>query len=62
MKGDLQNILSTEPLDSYYQVVQWSIVRLMLIFQFILFFQSQSIDLKNAFDQADIPTGEPVFI
>ena len=24
--------------------------------------QSQSIDFKNAYDQADIPSGEPVFI
>ena len=34
----------------------------MLIFQCILGFQSQSIDFANAFAQADIPSGEPVFI
>ena len=37
-------------------------MRLMLIFQFILGLQSQSIDFTNAFAQADIPIGEPVFI
>ena len=34
----------------------------MLNFQCILSLQSQSIDFKNAFDQSDIPSGEPVFI
>ena len=34
----------------------------MLILQFILGLQSQSIDFANAFDQADIPSGETVFI
>ena len=33
-----------------------------MIFQCILGLQSQSIDFKNAFAQADIPSGEPVFI
>ena len=33
----------------------------MMIFQCILVFQSQSIDFKNEFDQADITSGEPVF-
>ena len=31
-------------------------------FQCILGFQSQSIDFTNAFAQADIPGGEPLFI
>ena len=35
---------------------------LVLILQCILGFQSQSIDFTNAFAQADIPSGEPVFI
>ena len=34
----------------------------MLIFQCILGLQSQSIDFTNAFAQADIPIGDPVFI
>ena len=37
-------------------------MRLMLILQFILGFQSQSIDFTNDFDQENIPSGEPVFI
>ena len=43
-------------------MVQWATVRLMLILQCILGFQSQSIDFTNAFTQEDIPSGEPVFI
>ena len=34
----------------------------MLILQCIIGFQSHSIDFTNAFDQADIPNGDPVFI
>ena len=34
----------------------------MLILQCILGLQSQSIDFTNAFTQADIPSGEPVFV
>ena len=34
----------------------------MLILQCILGLQSQSIDFTNAFAQAYIPSGEPVFI
>ena len=34
----------------------------MLILQFIIGLQSQSIDFTNAFSQADIPSGEPVLI
>ena len=37
-------------------------MRLILIFHFILGLQSQSIDFTDAFAQADIPSGEPVFI
>ena len=55
MRGDIQKILSTEPLNSYSPVVQWSIVRLMLFFLFIIGLQSQNSDFKNAFAQAYIP-------
>ena len=34
----------------------------MLILQCILGLQSKSIDFTNAFAQADIPSGKPVFI
>ena len=62
VRGYIQKILSHKPLKSYSLVVQWSTVMLMLILQCILGLQSQSIDLKNAFAQADIPSGEPFFI
>ena len=62
VRGVIQKRLSPKPLNSYYTVVQWATVRLMLILQCILGLQSQSIDYSNAFAQADIPSGEPVFI
>ena len=37
-------------------------MRLMLILQFILGLQNQSIDFTDAFAQADIPSGETVLI
>ena len=37
-------------------------MRLMLILQFILGLQSQSIDFTDAFSQADIPSGETILI
>ena len=37
-------------------------MRLMFILQCILVLRSQSSDLTNTFAQADIPSGEPVFI
>ena len=54
--------MSPTPLNLYSPVVQWATVRLVFILQYILGLQSQSIDFKNAFSQADIPSGEPVFI
>ena len=62
VRGDIQKRLSPKALNSYYTVVQWATVRLMLILQCILGLQSQSIDFTNAFAQVDIPSGEPVFI
>ena len=62
VRGDLQRRLSHEPLNSYYTVVQWDKVRLMLIFQCILGLQSQSIDFTNAFAQADITSEGTVLI
>ena len=37
-------------------------MRLMLILQFILGLKSQSIDFTDAYDQADIPSGETILI
>ena len=62
MSGGVQNKLSPEPLRSYYTVVQWATVRLMLIFQCIIGFKSQIIDFTNDFSQADISIWETVFI
>ena len=54
---DVNKILYTEPLNTYYQVVQWYALRLMLILKYIIFFQSKSINFINAFAQAYIPRG-----
>ena len=62
VRGYIQKILSPKPLNPYSPVVQWATVRLILILQCILGLQSQSIDFTNVFAQADIPSGEPVFI
>ena len=62
VREDIQKRLSPKPLNSYSPVVQWATMRLMFIFQSILGLQSQSIDFTNSFAQADIPSGEPVFI
>ena len=62
MRVDVQKRLSPEPLNSFFPVVQWATVRLMLIFQCILGLHSQGIDFINVFSQEDIPSGEPVFI
>ena len=59
VRGGIQKRLYPKPLNSYYPVVQWATVSLMLILQCI---PSQIIDSKNASAQADIPSGEQVFI
>ena len=59
---DIQKRMYPKPLNSYYPVLQWSTVRLMLILQCIIFLKSQSTDFTNDFAQADIPSGEPFFI
>ena len=60
--GDFHKRLSPKPLNLYSPVVQCSTVKLMLILQCNLGLQSQIIDFTNDFDQADIPSGEPLFI
>ena len=62
VRGDVQKRHSPEPLNSCYPVVHWGTVMLMFIFQFVIGLQSQIIDFKNDFSQADIPSGEPFFI
>ena len=54
--------LSHEHLNLYYPLVQWDTVILMLIFQCVIIFHSQSIDFANAFAQADISCVKSVFI
>ena len=54
--------MSSKPLNLYSLVLQWTIVRLVFILQYILGLQSQSIYFKNSFAQAYIPSGEPVLI
>ena len=62
VRGDVQKRLSPKPLNKYSPEIQWATVRLMLILQCILGFQSQIIYFENAFARAYIPSGDPVFI
>ena len=64
VRGDFKKRLynNNKPLNLYYTVVKWDTVRLMLIYQFILGSQSQSVEFTNSFSQVDILSGEPVFI
>ena len=62
VRGGIQKRLSTKPLNSYYPVVQWATVRLMLIFQCIIGLHIQIIDFTNSFAKSNIPSGGPVFI
>ena len=62
MRWNVQKIMYPETLNLNSPVFQWSILRLMLILQCILGFQSQIIDFKNSFAHANIPNGEPFFI
>ena len=62
VRGDIHKRMYPKPLNSYSPVVQWAKVTLMLIFQCIIVFKSQIIDFTNAFTQADVPSGDPVFI
>ena len=62
VKGDIQKRLPPKPLNSYYIVLQWATVRLLLILQFILGLKNQIIDFTNASDQSYIPSGEAVFV
>ena len=58
----VQKRLSPEPLNWYSPVLHCYTVRFVFIFNCIIGLKSQSIYFKNAFDKADIPSGEPVFI
>ena len=62
VRGDIQKILSPKTLNSYYPMVQRATVMLMLILQYIIGLQSQSIDFTDAYAQADIPGGETILI
>ena len=62
VRGDIQNILSHEPLNLYCTVVRCSTVRLMLILQCIIGLHGQIINFTNAFSQEDILSGDPVFV
>ena len=62
VRGDAQKRLYPEPLNLYSTMVQWTTARLVLILKCIIGFQSQIIDFTNAFYQADILSGDPVFI
>ena len=64
VRGNVEKRLYPGPLNSHYPLVQWSTVMLMLvlILQCYLNLQGRIIDFTNAFAQADISSGGPVFL
>ena len=62
VRGGVQKRPYSEPLNSYYPVIHWNTVRLVLTLKCIIGLQSQIIDFTNSFSRAYISSGEPVFI
>ena len=62
VRGDFKNILCPETFSTYSPLAQWATVRLMLVVQCSIGFQSQNIDLTNYFYHMDITRWEPALI
>ena len=62
VRGDVQKRKTEEEMNTYAPVVQWSTVRLMLILTQLLKLKTLSIDISNAFAQADMPEDKTVYL
>ena len=60
VRGDIQKHKSTEPMNTYAPVVNWSTVRFMLVLTCILDLKTQATDFSNAFAQATLE--KPVYL
>ena len=60
VRGDIQKHKSTEPMNTYAPVVNWSTVRFMLVLTCILDLKTQATDFSNAFAQALLE--KPVYL
>eukprot|EP00957_Ditylum_brightwellii_P113280 8637636-Ditylum_brightwellii.AAC.1 len=60
VRGDLQK-KAVNDIDTYYPVVQWATVCLLLLISIMLLLKTCSTDFSNAFAQADMKGG-PVYI
>ena len=54
VRGDIQNKITTEPMNDYAPVVQWSAISMLLIMTYIVSLKTTVVDFSNAFLLADI--------
>ena len=58
---DIQKKISTEPINTYAPVVQWSMIRILIIMTWIIGLEIEAIEFSNAFAQDDLKT-PPVYM
>ena len=62
VRGDVETRMNKGNMDTYSPVIQWSSVRLMLIFTILFGLHTQSIDFSNAFAQANMPADTNIYL
>ena len=62
MRGDVEARMSEGKMHTYSPVIQWSSLRLMLIFTILFDLKTQSTDFSNAFAQADMPDDLNIYL
>jgi hypothetical protein len=62
VRGDVEARMSEGKMHTYSPVIQWSSLRLMLIFTILFDLKTQSTDFSNAFAQADMPDDLNIYL
>jgi Reverse transcriptase (RNA-dependent DNA polymerase) len=62
VRGDVETRMNKGNTDTYSPVIQWSSVRLMLIFTILFDLHTRSIDFSNAFAQANMPADNNIYL
>jgi hypothetical protein len=62
VRGNVEARMSEGKMNTYSPVIQWSSVRLMLIFTILFDLRTQSTDFSNAFAQADMPDDLNIYL
>ena len=62
VRGDVETRMNKGNMDTYSPVIQWSSVRLMLIFTILFGLRTKSIDFSNAFAQANMPSDTNIYL